>query len=79
MLEGDPEAASEVLNAGLKAFPANPRLLVRRSLVRLELAQGKKAQVAKLEKEIRADAEAAAKDPTRHRKPPLSWACSNRN
>jgi Tetratricopeptide repeat len=61
--QGNLQEALEVLTLGLKAFPGYPALLNRRAIVRLELTQGNKAALILAQKEIREDAENAAKNP----------------
>ena len=63
--DGNYKKAEEVLTLGLKAMPDNPRLLALRGLVRLEdaRASGSKTKISgDVQKAIRSDAEAAAKD-----------------
>ncbi|HWY86044.1 MAG TPA: hypothetical protein VNX28_04935, partial [Gemmataceae bacterium] len=60
--QGNLQEALEVLNLGLKALPDNPRLLALRGLVRLEGAHGNRKRIESLQKEIRQDAEKAARD-----------------
>jgi hypothetical protein len=60
--EGRGQAALAVLNTGLAAIPDNSRLRAQRALVTVETA-GAPARLKEVEKQVRADAEAAAKDP----------------
>ena len=62
--QGNYQEALEMLNLGLKAQPDNPRLLALRGLVRLEGAHGNRKRIEALQKEIRQDAEKAARDAT---------------
>jgi hypothetical protein len=59
--EGQLQDTLAVLNTGLEVIPGDPHMLALRSLVRVEMAPSP-AKLKEVEKEIRADAEAARKD-----------------
>jgi hypothetical protein len=59
--DGQLQEALTALNTGLEVIPGDPRMLALRSLVRVELAPSP-AKLKEVEKEVRADAEAAKKD-----------------
>jgi hypothetical protein len=61
---GNLASALDALTLGLKALPDNPRLLAFRSLLRYESARGNTAKLEAAQEDIRADAAAAAKDPS---------------
>jgi tetratricopeptide (TPR) repeat protein len=60
---GDMKAALEEVNRGLAAVPNDGRLLALRGLARLELALGQGKVTPQIAKQVRADAEAAKKQP----------------
>ncbi len=61
--EGNLPAALAEANVALKAMPEDGRLFAARGLIRFERVRGNKGKIADdIQKDIRADAEAAAKD-----------------